>query len=205
MQKIDCFRAENLHINAKFCSVTFLVLSGFLLSPDFTENSLTKKISTIIPTISYAQSSEALWMLRDCDERADSRHEDRVRKAQVKRNAENDLINKQELFSNITLDILTISARMDDDPAEEVLDYYFNYRRREADKTYDDEVISAEITLNKDKFECEVAARKLDEELRYVDEAERNIHFNFGLGSVQYNFLDISPFPKTKVTVQHVR
>ena len=118
MQKIDSVRSENLHLNAKFCSVTFLVLSGFLISSDFSENALIKKISTIIPTISYAQSNEALWMLRDCDERADSRYEDRVRRAQDKRNAENDLINKQELFSNMTLDILTISAKMDDDPVE---------------------------------------------------------------------------------------
>ena len=85
------------------------------------------------------------------------------------------------------------------------MDYYFDCRRREADKTFDGEVTSAELTLNKDKFECEVAAKNLEEELRYVDEAERNIHFNFGLGSVQYNFLDITDFPKTKVTVQHIR
>lgn len=205
MHKIDAVSADIFHQNMKSFSVTFLVVAGFFISWSFSENSRIQKVGKIISTIAHAQSNEVLWMLRDCDERADSRYEDRVMQAQEKRNMERDLIRNQDFYSNLAIDFLTIRLDIPDDIPEELLEYYFDYRSRVADSTYDYEITSAMQTLNKDKFECEVAAKKLEEELRYVDESERHIHFNFGSGSDQLNFLNISAFPKTKVTVQHIR
>lgn len=48
-------------------------------------------------------------------------------------------------------------------------------------------------------------AETIDEEFRYVDESERNIHFSFESGSSQFNLLDISPLPNGSVTVEHFR
>ena len=205
MNKIDSVRTEIFHQNMKFGHVTFLVLAGFFLSWGFSENSIIKKIEKLTPTLTHAQSNEVLWVLRDCDERADSRHEDRVMQAQEKRNMERDLIRNNDFYLNLAIDLLSIRFDIADDIPEGLLEYYFDYRSKEADSTYEYEITSSMQTLNKDKFECEVAAKNLEEELRYVDEAERQIHFNFGSGSDQLNFLNISAFPKTKVTVQHIR
>lgn len=205
MNKIDSVRTDIFHQNMKFGHVTFLVLAGFFLSWSFSENSIIKKIEKLTPTLTHAQSNEVLWVLRDCDERADSRHEDRVMQAQEKRNMERDLIRNNDFYLNLAIDLLSIRLDIADDIPEGLLEYYFDYRSKEADSTYDYEITSSMQTLNKDKFECEVAAKNLEEELRYVDEAERQIHFNFGSGSDQLNFLNISAFPKTKVTVQHIR
>ena len=205
MNKIDSVRTDIFHQNMKFGHVTFLVLAGFFLSWGFSENSIIKKIEKLTPTLTHAQSNEVLWVLRDCDERADSRHEDRVMQAQEKRNMERDLIRNNDFYLNLAIDLLSIRLDIADDIPEGFLEYYFDYRSKEADSTYDYEITSSMQTLNKDKFECEVAAKNLEEELRYVDEAERQIHFNFGSGSDQLNFLNISDFPKTKVTVQHIR
>ena len=59
--------------------------------------------------------------------------------------------------------------------------------------------------FEEEQSKCVTMAEKLDEELRYADESERNIHFSFASGSIQYNFLDISPVPNGSVTLEHIR
>lgn len=78
-------------------------------------------------------------------------------------------------------------------------------RTKAINRTFDYDSLTASQKLNADKFDCEKEARKLDEELRYIDEAERNIHFEFGSGAIQYGFLNINSSPKTKVSVQLIR
>lgn len=83
--------------------------------------------------------------------------------------------------------------------------YYFVTWEGLISDAYNYEIQLANQYYERDEFECEAAAKKLDEELQYVDEAERNIHFEFGSGSIQYQFLDIYSVPQGSVTLEHIR
>ena len=83
--------------------------------------------------------------------------------------------------------------------------YYFLSWEREISDRFDQEMKDASDYYWDEHAKCEHDAERIDEELRYVDEAERNIHFEFASGSTQYHFLDISPAPSGSVTLEHIR
>lgn len=83
--------------------------------------------------------------------------------------------------------------------------YYFLSWEREISDRFDRKMNDASEYYWDEHANCERDAERLDEELRYVDEAERNIHFEFASGSTQYHFLDISPAPSGSVTLEHIR
>jgi len=83
--------------------------------------------------------------------------------------------------------------------------YYFISWEREISNQFDQEMRAANDYFEEEQSKCVMVAEKVDEELRYADESERNIHFSFESGSIQYNFLDISPVPNGSVTLEHIR
>ena len=187
-----------LHFNIFFW--TLVLAPNYLIAALYKDN-----YKASISSTTHAHSNEALWVLIDCENRAESRHEDRVMKATEKRDKDLDLTDKWETLALVAVGIYGTFFRVDTNGVEIPIEKYYDAQRKSINRTLDYEILASSQKLNADEYDCEKEARKLDEDLRYVDEAERNIHFEFGSGEIQYGLLNTAPTPNTNVSVELIR
>ena len=152
-----------------------------------------------------AHSNLALFILQECVSRA--QREQIFREEVAKANKDREMT-RLENYAFTAGGIVTAGALLTEGWGSLLgipTAYYFISWEREIYAKYEQEMKAAVEYSEAEQDKCEDVAKLIDEELRYVDEAERNIHFEFASGSTQYHFLDISPAPNGSVTLEHIR
>ena len=181
----------------------FLVIATVLIFSLSLKNETIKR--AILPlnfSGASAHSNTALFMFNDCMAQAQIDLRKATRIAEVAKEAESLRLKKYGVTYS---GIITVGALLTEGLLGIPVGIYLIDWDQEISKIYDQSVSDAVSNYDNAARNCSEQAQKLDEELRYVDESERNIHFEFGSGSIQYGFLNISPTPKGHVSLVHIR
>ena len=181
----------------------FLVIATVLI---FSLSLKNETIKRAIQPLNYsgasAHSNTALFMFNDCMAQAQIDLRKATRIAEVAKEAESLRLKRYGVTYS---GIVTVGALLTEGLLGIPVGIYLIDWDQEISKIYDQSVSDAVSNYDNAARNCSEQAQKLDEELRYVDESERNIHFEFASGSIQYGFLNISPTPKGHVSLVHIR
>ena len=184
----------------------FLVIATVLIfSLSLKNQTIKRAIQPLNFSGASAHSNTALFMFNDCMAQAQIDLRKATRIAEVAKEAESLRLKRYGVTYS---GIVTVGALLTEGLLGLLgipVGIYLIDWDQEISKIYDQSVSDAVSNYDNAARNCSEQAQKLDEELRYVDESERNIHFEFASGSIQYGFLNISPTPKGHVSLVHIR
>ncbi|MDP4784148.1 MAG: hypothetical protein NWS78_12625 [Gammaproteobacteria bacterium] len=184
----------------------FLVVATVLIfSLSLKNETIKRAIQPLNFSGASAHSNTALFIFNDCMAQAQIDLRKATRIAEVAKEAESLRLKRYGVTYS---GIITVGALLTEGLLGLLgipVGIYLIDWDQEISKIYDQSVSDAVSNYDNAARNCSEQAQKLDEELRYVDESERNIHFEFASGSIQYGFLNISPTPKGHVSLVHIR
>ena len=184
----------------------FLVIATVLiLSLSLKNETIKRAIQPLNFNGASAHSNTALFMFNDCMAQAQIDLRKATRIAEVAKEAESLRLKRYGVTYS---GIVTVGALLTEGLLGLLgvpVGIYLIDWDQEISKIYDQSVSDAVSNYDNAARNCSEQAQKLDEELRHVEESERNIHFEFASGSIQYGFLNISPTPKGHVSLVHIR
>lgn len=181
----------------------FLVIATVLIfSLSLKNQTIKRAIQPLNFSGASAHSNTVLFILNDCMAQAQIDLRKATRIAEVAKEAESLRLKKYGVTYS---GIITVGALLTEGLLGIPVGIYLIDWDQEISKIYDQSVSDAVSNYDNAARNCSEKAQKSDEELRYVDESERNIHFEFWSGSIQYGFLNISPTPTGHVSLVHIR
>jgi len=186
-------------------NLSLVIATVLIFSLSFKSETIERAIQPLYFSSASAHSNVALFLLNECMEKAQIDLRSATRIAELTKEAESLRLKKYGVAYS---GIITVGALLTEGMLGLLgvpVSIYLIEWDQEISKIYDQSVSDAVSNYDNAAINCSEQAQKLDEELRYVDESERNIHFEFGSGSIQYGFLNISPTPKGHVSLVHIR
>jgi len=186
-------------------NLSLVIATVLIFSLSFKSETIERAIQPLYFSSASAHSNVALFLLNECMEKAQIDLRSATRIAELMKEAESLRLKKYGVAYS---GIITVGALLTEGMLGLLgvpVSIYLIEWDLEISKIYDQSVSDAVSSYDNAAINCSEQAQKLDEELRYVDESERNIHFEFGSGSIQYGFLNISPTPKGHVSLVHIR
>jgi len=186
-------------------NLSLVIATVLIFSLSFKSETIERAIQPLNFSGVSAHSNVALFLLNECMEIAQIDLRSATRIAELTKETESLRLKKYGVAYS---GIITVGALLTEGMLGLLgvpVSIYLIEWDQEISKIYDQSVSDAVSSYDNAAINCSEQAQKLDEELRYVDESERNIHFEFGSGSIQYGFLNISPTPKGHVSLVHIR